>query len=161
MPAPKGNEYYLLAKNFVKPKKYQPKHLWNKAIEYFEWNMKHPLSEEKVFGTGKRMNVKKLRAMTIIGFCNFASIDTTTFENYEKDESYFRICNRIRKFIYQQKLEGSAADLLNPSIIAREIGLADKTELTGADGKDLLPDISNLSAEDLIALLALKQKIIG
>jgi hypothetical protein len=136
MPAPKGNEYYLLAKNFVKPKKYQPAALWKKALEYFEWNNAHPLKEEKVFGTGKRMTVKKMRAMTIIGFCNYACIDRKTYETYEKIEAYLPICVRIKDMIFQQKLEGAAADLLNPSIIAREVGLVDKKDIT-TDGESL------------------------
>jgi hypothetical protein len=137
MAAPKGNAYYLLAVGFQKPKSYLPDELSQKAIEYFEWNAKNPLIEQKVFGTGIRMNIKKLRAMSMVGFCNFASIDTDTFKNYEKQEEYFDICKSIRNIIYQQKLEGAAADLLNPSIIAREIGLADKTEITGKDGESL------------------------
>jgi hypothetical protein len=132
MAAPKGNTYYLLAKGFEdRPKKYKAKDLWLKAIDYFKWNEENPLLEQKVFGSGFKTTIKKLRAMSIIGFCNFAGIDRSTFENYEKDQAYFRICKQIKDLIYQQKLEGAAADLLNPSIIAREIGLTDKVEHSG------------------------------
>jgi len=131
MAAPKGNIYYTMAKNFVKPKSYQPAELWQKAVEYIQWNEDHPLKEEKVFGTGLRMSVNKLRAMTITGFCNHAHISRDTFNQYEKEEAYSDICATIKSIIYQQKLEGAAADLLNPSIIAREIGLAEKTEFSG------------------------------
>ena len=34
-----------------------------------------------------------------------------------------------RQIIYTQKFEGSAAGLLNPNIIARDLGLNDKQEL--------------------------------
>jgi hypothetical protein len=163
MAAPKGNSYYLLAKSFVKPKSYSPKALWKKAIEYFLWNDKNPLIEEKVFGSGKRMTLKKVRAMTITGFCNFVHINRDTFNNYEKLEAYSDICKRIKDIIYQQKLEGAAADLLNPSIIAREIGLADKQEITGKDGQPLsgLPDLSKLTDEELAIMSAIQRKIDG
>jgi hypothetical protein len=36
--------------------------------------------------------------------------------------------------IWQQKFSGAAAGLLNAAIVARELGLADKSELTGRDG---------------------------
>lgn len=142
MAPPKGSSYYLMAKNFKKPRKYTPLTLWNKAIAYFQWNEKHPLYEEKVFSNGTRATVSKLRAMTIVGFCNFANMNRDTFQNYEKEDKYFVICKRIKDIIYQQKLEGAAADLLNHAIIAREIGLSDKHELTGNEGMPLIfPEI--------------------
>ena len=129
MAAQKGNTYYQLSKNFVKPKKLKPSQLWEVAVNYFVWNSENSLVEEKVFANGKRMKVNKMRAMTIIGLCNFANISRDTFNTYEKQKAYSDICKRIKDIIYQQKLEGAAADLLNPSIIAREIGLADKQTL--------------------------------
>jgi len=130
--APKGNTYWKLAKGFAvgNEKKYQPSELWEKAIDYFEWVEKNPLKEEKVFGTGVRMTVNKMRAMTIISFCLFAEICKNTFELYCKDEAYLTITSRIRDIIYSQKLEGAAADLLNPSIIARELGLKEQLDHT-------------------------------
>jgi len=123
MAAPKGNQYHLLAKNFKKPKSYQPAGLWKKAIEYFEWAGKNSLVEEKVFGSGKRMKVAKMRAMTIVEFCLFAQISRETFNRYEKMQDYCDICARIKDNIYAQKFAGAAAELLNPAIIARELGL--------------------------------------
>jgi hypothetical protein len=155
MPAPKGNQYYLLAKNFVKPKKYKPVALFKKFLDYVEWNVKNPLKEQKVFGSGKRMTVDKMRAMTIVGFCNYAQIERSTYENYEKDEEYFRICVRIKDMIYQQKLEGAAADLLNPSIIAREIGLSDKSEVSG----NLSLDVTVTKEEAKLIADAINDKI--
>ena len=71
-----------------------------------------------------------MRAMTIAGFCLFARITRDTFNRYEKDKAYSDICALIKEVIYTQKLEGAAADLLNPAIVARELGLADKKDVT-------------------------------
>lgn len=159
MAAPRGNAYYTLAKNFVKPVSYTPKKLWGKALEYFKWNGDNPLKEQKVFGSGFRANVNKLRAMTISGFCVYACISRDTFNNYEKQEAYSDICKRIKDIIYQQKLEGAAADLLNPSIIAREIGLTEKTDIT-TKGESLNDSgIENLTNDEKLQLLRLKQKM--
>ena len=57
-----------------------------------------------------------------------------TFYEYAKKDDYSNITTRIEDAIYQQKLEGAAADLLNPNIIARELGLKDQQEITGKDG---------------------------
>jgi hypothetical protein len=141
MPAPKGNQYWKLAHDWRKPKKFKPDELLDKAQEYAEWCERHPLYELKVFGTGVKMKVPKMRAMTIQGFCLFANMDITTFYEYEKDEAYSKIITCVRNLFYSQKIEGAAADLLNPNIIARELGLVDKTEKTVKTEQPLFPDV--------------------
>lgn len=111
------------------PRSYTPDEFAEKAIDYFEWVSDNPLSEEKVSG-GDVIKVNKMRAMTIRGFCLFAGISRQTFLNYEKDERYLDIVTRIKDIIYTQKFEGASADLLNVNIIARELGLAEKTDMT-------------------------------
>ena len=129
MSAPKGNQYWKLAHDFRKPKKFTPDKLLEKALEYASWCQRYPLYETKVFGTGIRMKVPKMRAMTIQGFCLFANMYHSTFQEYEKHKDYSAITTRVRELFYSQKLEGAAADLLNPNIIARELGLSDKTDV--------------------------------
>jgi hypothetical protein len=130
MAAPKGNQYWKLAHDFKKPKRYQPGKLLDKAIEYAEWCEDNPLYEEKVFGTGVRMEVKKMRAMTIQGFCLFANMAMSTWQEYEKQEGYSAFVARVKALFYSQKVEGAAADLLNSNIIARELGLSDNQKIT-------------------------------
>jgi hypothetical protein len=154
MPAPKGNQYWKLAHNWHKPKKYTPKKLLELAFEYIEWAEKNPLYEMKAFSSqGKILKTKlpKMRALTIQGFCWFANMEPLTFRNYEKDKAYVTIITRIREMFFSQKLEGAAAEMLNPNIIARELRLGDSTELTGKDGKPLFPelDLSKLSVDEL------------
>lgn len=130
MAAKKGNTYWRLAKGFAvgTEKKYTPEDLLTKAIEYFEWVEKTPLKEQKAFGNGTIVNLNKMRAMTIKGFCLHANISPNTFESYCKDEAYLRITSYIKDVIYTQKFEGAAAGLLETNIIAREIGLKEKVE---------------------------------
>lgn len=135
MSAPKGNQYWKLAKSWGTDKAYSPDVLWLKALEYFSWIETTPLQEEKVFSNGKRMKSAKMRAMTIRGFCIFAQISTVTFAKYETYQDYINITARIRDIIYTQKFEGAAAGLLETNIIARELGLIDKqqVDLTNRD----------------------------
>ena len=130
MAAPKGHEYWKLAKGFAvgNEKKYQPQELCDVAIEYFKWVEKNPLKEQKAFGNGTILNLNKMRAMTIKGFCLFAGISSQTFDSYSKEETYLSITSYIRDVIYTQKLEGAAAGLLETNIIARELGLKEKVE---------------------------------
>jgi hypothetical protein len=132
MSAPKGNKYWEFREKHGRSHKYTPDELWNEALEYFEWVESNPLKEEKVFhaqGIITKAEVSKMRAMTVTGFCLFADIDPTTFENYRKTDDFIRITTRIDSIIKSQKFEGAAADLLNPNIIARDLGLKDKQDV--------------------------------
>lgn len=120
--------------NPLNPKLYTPETLWQAAIGYFQWVEENPLQEEKVFCNKDGIcthTVNKLRAMTIKGLCIYLDINEDTFLNYEKDPTFFGIPTRIRQIIYEQKFTGAAADLLNSSIIAKELGLKDSTEHSG------------------------------
>lgn len=90
MAAPKGNVYWKLANGFAKgsDRSYTPNDLWEKALEYFKWAENHPLKEEKVFGTGFKATINKMRAMTIAEFCVFAGIGRTTFRSYSQQDAY-------------------------------------------------------------------------
>jgi hypothetical protein len=127
MAAPKGNSYYLLASGWKRPKRYKPDALWVKVLEYVQWVGNNPLKEEKVFGSGMRMTVNKMRAMTISGFCVFAHMSRNTWNEYEGQQAYQDIIGRAKDIFFCQKLEGAAAELLNPNIIARELQLAQPT----------------------------------
>jgi len=144
MGAPKGNSYYLLAVGFKKPKSYTPQALWKKAVEYVKWVAENPLPAEKVFSNGKRLKEKKLRAMTIQEFCLFAKITRETFNQYEKEKDYSDICLRIKDIFFNQKFQGAAADMFNHAIIARELGLADKTDIT-TNGKAITPPVLQIT----------------
>lgn len=154
MAAPRGNTYWKLAKGWGvgNDAVYTPEELWAKACDYFDWVEKNPLKEQKVFGSGLRVNVSKMRAMTQKAFCIFAQIGTTTFDRYNDDEAYRGITTRIKDIIFSQKFEGAAADLLNSNLIARELGLADKvqTEVTNIPlmSFDPLSEIHDASSND-------------
>jgi cellobiose-specific phosphotransferase system component IIB len=62
------------------------------------------------------------------------------------------IISRIIETIYVQKLTGAAAGLLNPNIIAREIGLAEKTE-----NKNITIDVSDYVDYSQLSEEALKE----
>ena len=75
--------------------------------------------------------------MTKWGLCNFLDIGISTWEDYRNRDDFSLVCTRAEDIMRQQKFEGASAQLLNPSIIARDLGLADKSELTGKDGAPL------------------------
>jgi hypothetical protein len=131
MAAHVGNRYWEFRKKHGRNYKYTPRKLWAEAVKYFEWAEENPLWEEKGFafqGKVTKEKFHKMRAMTVIGFCLFADIDITTWQNYRKTEDFFGVTTRIDEVIRTQKFEGAAAELLNPNIIARDLGLREKTD---------------------------------
>ena len=141
MAAPKGNRFWeLRSSHGRKPKFATPGDLWNACVEYFEWNEKNPLYETKVFhyqGDITEHEAPKMRAMTLMGLRLFLDIDNATWLDYSKKEDFSAVCAAVMDVIRKQKFEGAAADLLNPAIIARDLGLADKHEHGGTDGGPL------------------------
>ena len=94
----------------------------------------NPLYEAKPFayqGIVVQEPVAKMRAMTMMGLCNFLDIGTSSWADYRNREDYSEVVMRAEQVMRQQKFEGASADLLNPNIIARDLGLADKQEQSG------------------------------
>lgn len=131
-----GNQYYKLRKIDGRLPDYTPEQLLEKWNEYVDWVFKNPLysvsvqklkvarDQEEI----KQVEVPVMRAFTIEGYCNFIDIVFQTFRNYElRGGEYLEVLTRIRQQIENMQFEGAAANLLNPSIIARKLGLADKT----------------------------------
>ena len=129
----KGNKLWNLREYPGRPKLFQtPEEMWDAAVEYFDWCENNSLSEEKVFcNQGEIINgsVVHMRAMTIQGLCLHMGISDECFSDYSKRPDYVGIVEHIRHCIYEQKLSGAAAGLLNASIVSRELGLADKQEI--------------------------------
>jgi len=132
MAPPKGNRYWRLRKShgrkliFLNSKK-----LWDKCVVYFNWVEDNPLYELKAFhsqGIITKTELPKMRAMTITGLCLFLGISYETWQLYKERNDFIEITTRVEDIIYEQKFTGAAAELLNPNIIARDLGLKDKRE---------------------------------
>lgn len=156
MPAPKGNEFWKARSSHGRnPIFASSDDLWTACAEYFEWVEANPLWEDKVTsfqGVNTHEPVAKMRAMTIGGLCIFLGIDRTTWLDYGKKEGFSKVHREVDEIIRDQKFTGAAADLLNASIIARDLGLADKSEVTGKDGGPV--ETSNVSDLELARSIA-------
>ena len=156
MGAPKGNEFWKARSKHGRDKIFSsPKALWNAANEYFQWNTDNPLYTNEVVRTGqdagKLLPIPLMRAMTLDGLCTFLDIDTDTFRNYATKEEYkdfFDVSTRIRQIIDDQKFQGAAAGMLNANIIARDLGLTDKKDLSSSDGS-MTPQPTIIVKEEL------------
>lgn len=110
-----------------------PDVLLNACLEYFQWVEDNPLMAVELVkfqGVATQAQVPKMRAMTILGLCNFLDISRPTWVSYRTNPDFSVIVDYAEDVIRQQKIEGASADMLNPAFIAREMGLADKQEVT-------------------------------
>jgi hypothetical protein len=138
MAAPVGNKFWEARSSHGRaPIFASPEDLWTACVEYFDWIEANPLYEDKLVtfqGMAKHEPCAKMRAMTISGLCIFLDISPKTWAEYREREDFTPITSRVDEIIRTQKFQGAAADLLNPNIIARDLGLADKSEVSGKDG---------------------------
>lgn len=139
---PKGNQFWKARSSHGrKPIFANPEVLWDACVEYFEWVEANPLQSAELVtfqGAGTIVDVPKMRAMTIDGLCIFLDIGFQTWKDYLARDDFSEVVTRVEKIIRSQKFEGASAGLLNANIIARDLGLADKSELGGVDGGPLV-----------------------
>ncbi len=146
MPAPKGNQFWRIRSKHGRDKLFSsPEVLWEAATEYFEWCEKNPLmSAEQAKGISKPImdekkgelvfapnliDLPKMRPFTWDGLELY--LDIFSLREYKTNPDYkdfSQVIGRIEKIIYNQKFSGAAAGFLNPNIIARDLGLKERTE---------------------------------
>lgn len=138
-----GNQYWRLVKKPGRERKYPtPAGLEKKCIEYFEWVVANPLIEARAAqhnGIFVHGELKKPRAMTLKGLCLFIGLTDKTWTSYRDREGFGPLCRWVDDIIWTQKFEGAAADLFNVQIIARELGLADRQDIT-SNGESIKND---------------------
>lgn len=154
-----------------------PKLLLDAAEEYFQWIEDNPLKEAVLVAKGIVINkgkqnektvysteLPKMRPFTITGLCLYLDCNQRYFGQFEKalegktdkemtdkeikiSKDFSTIITRIRETIYTQKFEGAASGFLQPNIIARDLGLRDKSDIT-SDDKPLQSTIIILPSND-------------
>ena len=137
MAAPKGNQFWKARSSHGrKPKFANAEDLWAACEEYFEWVELNPVWEARPFSyQGKTTDhpVPKMRAMTLDGLCIFLGVAFETWSEWRSNRNDFsEVITRVEMIIREQKFTGAAADLLNPNIIARDLGLVEKKKIDGS-----------------------------
>ena len=155
MVAPVGNSFWKQRSSHGrKPIFATPDDLWGAACEYFEWVEENPLRETKLFSYEGEIiegEIPKMRAMTIQALCFFIGISRQGWSEYKAKQDFSEIVEEIEAVIFSQKFEGASGGFLNASIISRELGLADKQDIT-TNGESINKpslDVSKLSDEQL------------
>lgn len=143
MAAPAGNQFWKLRLKHGRNHKIETaQEIQENFEEYSKWAEENPLNEIDFRGRDAQpVTIPKMRAMTKDHFALCCGLNGWEVLNEYKarGQDFHDVITRIERLIYYQKFTGSAAGLLNPNIIARDLGLADKsqTEITAkVDFKD-------------------------
>ena len=123
-----GNQLWRLRSRAGLQRKFStPDALWDACCQYFEWNEDTPLWSEKVFfrkGRAVRVQVQKMRAMTLSSLVAFLGINIRTWAKWRASRPDLGpVIQCVETVIWVQKFNGAAAGLLNMKIIARDLGL--------------------------------------
>lgn len=143
MAAPKGNQFYLLRETSGVNKKYSHITLKKEGMEYFQWCLDNPLEEPIWDYIAKRTFYKKVpRPFKINELCRFLGVARITFDEYCKseDQDLAYIANILKEIIKDQKFDYASIGVFKENLIAKEIGLVDKKEITVEEKQPLFPD---------------------
>lgn len=144
---------YQSGKKITRPPDYSdPNVLLHACIRYFEWNEENPLEVTKLMVVNNRLRhpkVKKPRPMTIQAMCAFLGISRRAWQMWRDREDLAPVIEKVEQIIFSQKFEWAAVGMFNSALIARELGLADKSELSGPDGGPIRTEVT--SARDILA----------
>lgn len=125
--------------------------LRDKACEYFQWCDKNPWYETK-FQEGRMRKIPTARPYTIVGLCNYIVVSQSYFRkakefrrsvladelqkhNHVRAEEFLEVIEWIEGVCYQQKFEGAAVGAFQATIIARDLGLKESTEVSNPPGQ--------------------------
>lgn len=130
MAAPQGNQFWKLRSKHGRDKIFQtPEILLEACYEYFEATDKRKWNKIEYHGKdATQCLVPQETPYTLTGLFIFLDIDQSTWVLYRERKEFIKVITHVENIIYTQKFEGAAVGAFNQSIIARDLGLADKKE---------------------------------
>ena len=143
----KGNSMYNMRTTIGRAKLFEtPEILLTESLKYFQWADNNPWIKKEQVKTPLKpykdedgniqfppaiIDIPTQRPYTIEGLCLYLGIDTDTFLNYGKKDSYvayFGVIKYVRELIENNQLEGGMVGAYNPAIVIRKLGLKEQIE---------------------------------
>jgi len=121
--------------------------LWRLAVDYFKWTEATPWQYHKATKMKnddveyiEQYSVPRPRYMSMVGFSSFAKTTRMTLNDYEKGKNdhaclgegftFSETVEIIQTIMREQKMSGAASGIFSTAIVARDIGLVDKQEVS-------------------------------
>ena len=147
----KQNKFWLKRTKHGRDKLFSsPEVLWEAACEYFEDVINNPFEVKTTTTTekGTFQNINEHRRPFTWQALELY-LDISSLREYKNNPNYSdfsQIITRIEQVIYSNKFEGASSGLFNSNIIARDLGLIEKTDTT-SNGKELKGDTINVNID--------------
>lgn len=150
--------------------KFTPESLELAWQQYFAWCDENPWYKHEQTKGGQLIKVPTSRPYTEAGFCAFHDLGINYIKELwnavkerddEQSKRYSSVITRARAKCYAQKFEGASVGAFNANIIARDLGLADKTESEVKQDIRVKTDLSKLNLDELKALRDINKKLKG
>lgn len=131
-----------------------PELLLEAAAEYFKYCDSHPMFDYKPMVVDKAVEIVKVPVRipyTMIGLVGYLGCSTNYFKEFKQRKEactpeFMAVIVGIENIIQNQQLVGAAIGHFNSNIVARLLGLVDKTEVTSKvitieqDGEETVND---------------------
>ena len=121
--------------------------LWEAACEYFQWMDDNPIYTVKPFSTKNGVKDHTQchpRPYTLSSLCIFLRIDQVTWFRWRREVDELKDwCITIDEIIRTQKFEGASVGIYNANLIMRDLGMADKQEVSGPNGGPVETNINS------------------
>lgn len=120
-----------------------PEDLLEKVCSYLSALEDNPLQEGQLVsfqGSSTIEEVPKMRAPTLLGLCAFLGIYKDTWGGWRRGEKRKELQPIVRwaeQVMHDIKFTGAAAGLLNAGLIGKDLGLVERSELSGPNGAPL------------------------
>lgn len=109
------------------------------AQEYFSWLQDNPIYKHQVTTYQGEVTLAKIplpRVPTLNGLRRYAGISEDKWQVWRNDaeSGLVEVIADIETTIHDTKFSGAAVDVFNSTFIARDLGLADRQDLSSSDG---------------------------
>lgn len=139
-----------------------PHELLTELVNFFNWIHDNPLQEAKLTsfqGSSAIENIPRMRAVTQQSMWLYCGISRAKWGKYRLGndlEGFQEVVEWAEDMMHTINFEGGASGLLNAMLVARQLGLAERTELTGRDGGPMEQQTTDMSKLDIETLKKLK-----
>lgn len=181
MAAPVGNQFWKFRSKHGRDEIFADANLLKQeCYAFFKWcdahpwykveQMKKPITIEKN-GKKKTQTLTKVptaRPYTLSALCIYLGVSRHYWNELRKRKSFkddfMEVITHVEEIIWTQKFEGAAVGAFNNNIIARDLGLAERSELSGPGGGPIKThntseiDVSQLPTEALLAIMNARKK---
>lgn len=127
-----GNQFWKQRSKHGRDKLFEsPDLLWGAACEYFEYTDSRKWTKKDWVGKDAiEVDRETETPYTISGFCLYANASRQWWNKFKDNATpdFLEVIARIEDIMFTQKFEGAAVGAFNTNIIARDLGMVEKTE---------------------------------